>query len=117
MNHEKMAVLNECGIDYAEGLNRFMNNEALFEKFLLKFPDDTSYQELTAALARGDCQAAFRAAHTLKGVAGNLSMKRLFEKVAAQTEQLRGGNLEAGQLMMEEIAPLYDRIVAAGKAE
>lgn len=70
MNQEKMAVLNECGIDYAEGLNRFMNNEALFEKFLLKFPDDTSYQELTAALARGDCQAGFSGGPYPQGCGG-----------------------------------------------
>mgnify|MGYP000720090130 CR=1 FL=1 len=46
-------------------------------RFLRLFPLDDSFPRLSEALGRGDVQAAFRAAHTLKGVAANLGLERL----------------------------------------
>ena len=37
------------GGDYEDAINRF-RMESLVQKFLLKFPEDTSYQELVAAV-------------------------------------------------------------------
>ena len=47
--------------------------DKLIEKFMLKFPDDTSMDLLNKSVAAGDIQESFRAAHTLKGVAANLA--------------------------------------------
>ena len=61
----------------------------LVEKFVRKFPEDPSYAQLRQALA-DDCLAdAFRAAHTLKGVAANLSFEPLRRSASALTELLR----------------------------
>ena len=46
-------------------------------RFLRLFPLDDSFPQLSEALGRGDVQTAFRAAHTLKGVAANLGLERL----------------------------------------
>ena len=46
-------------------------------RFLRLFPLDDSFPRLSEALGRGDVQTAFRAAHTLKGVAANLGLERL----------------------------------------
>ena len=78
------------GGDYAATLGR-LPSEALVKKFLLKYPADPSYAQLEAALAAQDWETAFRAAHTLKGVAQNLGFDRLYTAVFALTEQLRGG--------------------------
>lgn len=43
-------------------------------RFLRLFPLDDSFPQLSEALGRGDAQTAFRAAHTLKGVAANLGL-------------------------------------------
>ncbi|MBR6232339.1 MAG: Hpt domain-containing protein, partial [Erysipelotrichaceae bacterium] len=41
------------------------------------------------AIKENDLEAAFRAAHALKGVSGNLSLTPLYEKVVEITELLR----------------------------
>ena len=66
----------EMGGNYTEVCGR-LPSQRLVEKFVRKFLDDRSYAELTAAMAAGDHDAAFRAAHTLKGVAANLSFTKL----------------------------------------
>lgn len=77
------------GIEYEDGLARFVGNVALYEKFLKQFPDDPCYKQLKEALDKQDIDTAFQAAHTLKGVTGNLSMKDLYDKVCVVVEQLR----------------------------
>ena len=66
--------LMSLGIDYDDAMNRFMGNSELFENFLKSFKDDTSYAQLVKALEAKDVDAAFNAAHSLKGLSGNLSM-------------------------------------------
>ena len=67
--------INECyqamGADYEEVFGR-LRNEKLIAKFVLKFPDDPSFSQLKNSLAEKNTKEAFRAAHTLKGVAQNL---------------------------------------------
>lgn len=66
--------INECyqamGADYEEVFGR-LRNEKLIAKFVLKFPDDPSFSQLKNSLAEKNTKEAFRAAHTLKGVAQN----------------------------------------------
>lgn len=78
------------GGDYAETFRR-LPSEAMIRKFLLKYPGDPSYGQLDAALDAGDLQAAFRAAHTLKGVAQNLGLERLYKAADAVCEATRHG--------------------------
>ena len=66
----------EIGGNFAEVCGR-LPSQRLVEKFVRKFPEDQSYAELTAAMAAGNHDVAFRAAHTLKGVAANLSFTKL----------------------------------------
>ena len=49
-----------------------------------------SFNQLKDALAAQDWETAFRAAHTLKGVAQNLDFGDLGRSAAALTEALRG---------------------------
>ena len=103
--------LADSGIDVDSGWARFMGNEALYEKFLGKFCDDKSYAELVQTIADGDCEKAFVAAHTLKGVCGNLSMTKLEQLVSRQVEYLRGGELAPAADMMPEITAAYEDII------
>ena len=57
---------------------------------MLKYPADPSYAQLEAALAAQDWETAFRAAHTLKGVAQNLGLDNLYKVSAALTDAVRG---------------------------
>ncbi len=111
-------TLKECyeilGADLDGALKR-LSNEKLVERFALKFLNDTSFEELEKALGDKNYEEAFRAAHTLKGVAANLSFSRLHDVSAEFTEMLRGGNAPADEAYMEVVRAEYTRTVEALK--
>jgi len=67
------------GIDVRAGLATTMNNAKLYTRLLLKFRDTQGqFAELfAAALKDPDSAAPARAAHTLKGTAGNIGAKQV----------------------------------------
>ena len=79
-------------------------------RFLRLFPLDDSFPRLSEALGRGDVQTAFRAAHTLKGVAANLGLERLRSLASDMTECLRRGELSGAQALLAETETAYRRI-------
>ena len=107
-------TIKECydamGADYQNTLNRFPN-EAFIKKFVLKFLDDNSYANLKEAIAAGNVEEAFRAAHTLKGVCLNLGFDNLYKASSAITGELAGAE-EA----FEEVEKQYNITVNAIKA-
>ena len=112
MDENKKQRLEEAGIDVADALTRFMDNEALMLKFLLRFPEDKNFPLLKQAMDSGDAAQAFEAAHTLKGVAGNLAMTELFQQVSLLTEDLREQDLSAARARMPALEACYARIIA-----
>ena len=98
--------INECyqamGADYEEVFGR-LRNERLITKFVLKFPGDPSFSQLQSTLEEKNVEEAFRAAHTLKGVAQNLGFTPLYEATATLTEVLRAGNLQYDERGCERI--------------
>ena len=90
MNAEAKQKLVEAGIDYEGALHRFLNNEAMYEKFLLKFPDDANYSGIMGLLAEGKYEEIFSFAHTLKGTAGNLGLEPVRVVASSLTEMVRG---------------------------
>lgn len=85
-------ILFQAGVDYEDGLKRFSGNRRLYEKYVGGFLDNTEFEELREAMGREDYEAAFRLAHTLKGLVGNLSFERLYGKLAPFVEYLRGAS-------------------------
>lgn len=85
-------TLQECyvkiGGDYNDILHRFMN-ENMVRKFVLKFPQDNNMALFEESWAKKDYETAFRAMHTLKGVAVNLGFTALYNVSSALTEKLR----------------------------
>lgn len=117
MDDRQRVRLNAAGIDTEEALARFMGNEALMMKFLLRFPQDPSFQQLKESMDRKDAAGAFAAAHTLKGVVGNLSMKELFRRVSDVVEDLRGGDLASAEGKMEALEAQYRRMAQVLSSE
>lgn len=113
MTEEQKAMLEAGGFNVKEAMRRFMNSEQLWIKFLKKFKADTSYAKLVEAMEEKDCSKAFEAAHTLKGITGNLAMSRLNDLISEQTEYLRGevNNFEAAAAMMPQIMEVYENTV------
>ena len=93
---------------YEDTLHR-LPSEALVHRFVLKYPADPSFAQLREAVAAADWESAFRAAHTLKGVAQNLDFGDLGRSAAALTEALRGTK------PLEDYS-LYESVVQAQNA-
>lgn len=94
--------LAENGADVEGAVRRFMGNEALYTKFLGKFKDDTSYEDLIANLERENFEEAFKCAHTLKGVCANLGLDPISRIASNLTELLRGK--EESEIDKEQVA-------------
>ncbi len=104
--------LQEHGIDYADGVARFSGNAASYEKFLKKFITDPEFSKLCTAMEQKNFEVAFYCAHTLKGMCGNLSMQRLYEKIKLLVEMLRNQtDLEKAQAYFPEIRAEYDAVI------
>jgi len=88
---EKMTV-RECyekfGGNFDSVCSRLMD-ESRVQKFVLKFLDTSEFESLKEGLQAEDWGKAFLAAHTLKGIALNLSFDNLASKASDLTELLR----------------------------
>lgn len=89
------AKLEPYGIDYDDALDRFGGNAALYKRLAQKYLQDTHFASFVAALESGDYDEAYRQAHSLKGVAGNLSLARIYDIASMICECLRNGEPEA----------------------
>ena len=105
----------ECiGADFDDVASRF-GSPALVERFAGMFVQDKSFDELEKALAAHDAKAAFRAVHTLKGVALNLSLSNLTAPAIVVTEALRPCTLEGVDIepLMVPLRKAYNETIAA----
>lgn len=75
------------GIDIDSGLKRIGGNRKLYNKLLSDFLRDysNSSNEIKEKLDQNDTETALRLAHTIKGIAGNLSLTDI-QSVAADLE-------------------------------
>lgn len=96
--------------DYENAKMRLMNDR-LITKFLKKFLNDATMSQLLVAVNNGDIEASFVAAHTLKGVAGNLALSELQKNVSALTEQLRSRTEAADTQLLEEVKKSYALVI------
>ena len=100
-----LKALMDFGADIEKGLAVCMNNEALYLRLVNSVPDEKRFDELSDAIAEGNLDAAFEAAHALKGVLGNLSLTPLYEKASEITELLRSrSDADYGKRMEELLA-------------
>lgn len=85
-------------------------------RFAVKFAGDPSFDTLKLGLENRDGQQAFRAAHTLKGVAATLGFTRLAAVASELTESLRGGITDEAQPLYEKVEAEYERVIDALKS-
>lgn len=111
-------TLKECYValegDYENVLSRLMT-EKLVSKFVVKFLNDGSYNNLVESLKSENIEEAFRAAHTLKGVCQNLSFTKLYESSHDMTETLRENNIAKANELLPQVEADYLQTVSAIK--
>lgn len=104
--------------NFAEVQQR-LPSDRLIKRFITKFLDDGSYAELSQAMASGQREQAFRAAHTLKGVCANLSFTRLLTSVSALTDLLRQESdaiSESAAAALTDVTRDYSQTISAIRA-
>lgn len=84
-------IFEAYGADYEGTLPRFLGKEDLYLRFLDMLLKDETLQRLGEALEADDGAGAFEAAHTLKGVVGNMGLTPLYQAVCALVGPLRAG--------------------------
>ncbi len=101
------------GGDYDGVVGRFLGEERVL-KFLKLFLKDPSISNLKKNIAEENYQEAFRAAHTLKGVAANLGMDAMQQLASEITEALRDGkDIEGAKALMPQLDELCDTTISA----
>jgi len=93
-------------VNCAEGIKRMMNNPKLYLRLLTKFKNDTKLDALETAFSRGDAEKTKTEVHTLKGLAGNLSLMELSIQCLELENRIKSGNMDQGQ--METVRTVFD---------
>ncbi|MCL2083798.1 MAG: Hpt domain-containing protein [Oscillospiraceae bacterium] len=98
------------GVDVEGALRRLRGNTKLYAKLLGQFLGGSDLAELRDAIDGGDAKAAAKAAHTIKGVAANLSAVDIQNRVIELEASLKEaeGITEEHRAILEDIARLYD---------
>ena len=86
-----------------EGLGRCLKNEAIYFRLIGMAAEDAGFEKLEKGLNSGDLDAAFAAAHALKGALGNLALEPIYRPVTKLTELLRNKTPGAYDELLQEI--------------
>lgn len=111
MNENVSKALAASGIDVEDAMDRMDNDEELFKSLALKYLQNTNFVALEAAMESKDYEAAYTAAHTLKGVSGNLSFSSLYKDAAAITEALKQGEINAAEAMLPDVKKAHQAVI------
>lgn len=110
MDNARKEALIQAGIDIDSTLERFMNNEALMERFWQKFPADKSYAELMDAIASDDKAKAVTSIHTFKGVCGTLGFAEMYKTTVQIEALMRSGQWTEALDAMPMLEKLYKHV-------
>ena len=103
-----------AGVDFEMTLNRFSNNEGLLERFVKKFPNDKTFEELNAAVSGKRYGDVERSAHTLKGIAANLGFQYLSDLSAEVVNLVRSEHYDKDNIgvAFSRVAKEYEKVVS-----
>lgn len=104
--------LAQYGINLMGAMERMDNNIDLYKKLALKYLNNANYSELIAAMEVKDFDTGYRTAHSLKGVAGNLSFDNLFSIASIISDALYQGEYQAAEREMPELAKAQEKVMA-----
>ncbi len=112
MQPAQLEILKVYGMDVDATIARFGGNEPLMMRFLTGFPNDKTMQSLRDAVDVGDREAMKVAAHSLKGLTGNLGLTPLFEASTQLMNTLRLSEDADPVPLYEVVCQEYDKALA-----
>ena len=96
---------------YENVSSRMMGNQKLVEKFVRKFLDDPTYEQIKEAVDKMDYDEILRTTHTMKGIASNLEFTHLQQKSAKAVDMIRAGQREEVLPVIGEIEKEYQKVI------
>lgn len=111
--NEIMTILDKMGAETEDALERFLDDEEMYLKYVQDFPNEGSMGKLKAAVGAKDYDAAEKAVHALKGIVNNLGFLPLADAAIDMLEELRDGNIEDALEAYEDLTVEYDRFTEA----
>lgn len=98
-------------VDYNNMMEKFAGMEAIYIKFLNKFLEDNTYNELENSWAIIDYEGIEKNAHTLKGVSGNLGLDTLFNVSNEIVQRVRRQEYEEIETLHQELKEEYEKTI------
>jgi HPt (histidine-containing phosphotransfer) domain-containing protein len=84
-------------IDIESGLKRVAGSAKIYVKILNSFLVTEELDKMTANLVAGDIEAAATTAHGIKGMSGNLSLTKLYDKTVSFEIKLKQGVYDSAE--------------------
>ena len=110
MDQKRIEKFSAGGIDVNDGVNRFAGSAELYEKFLRKFKDDKTFEDIGKAVETKNSDEGFKAAHALKGVSGNLSMICVYKITSDMCTAFRANEPEKAFDMYPDLKNKYEAV-------
>lgn len=98
--------LEDMGAEAEDTLER-LGDEQLYIGYLRQLPENGNIVNLRAAVAAGDCAAAEREVHTLKGVALNLGLLPLADACMDMLLDFRSGRNEQALSQLDAVETAF----------
>ena len=102
------------GVDVRDGLKRAAGNRRLYRDLLIRFAKDLldAGTQIAAALESGDPARAAHIAHTVKGVAGNMSIRKIYTLADNLEKAIRERDSAVPKLLSAFTSVVTDQIHA-----
>ena len=98
------------GYDVDGAIHRFSGNEVLYLTFLKRFPSNEHYDKIEKNLIDKNYETAYKAAHALKGITGNLGLNPVYRLLEEMLSTMR--NKESVVDFEEKLEGLYKQFQA-----
>ena len=85
----RLIELEDIGCDIEGALDRILNDEDLLIECIAQVISDSGFDSLKQAIEGNNADEGFMAAHSLKGVAGNVGLTPLYDEICVIVEKLR----------------------------
>lgn len=104
--------LKDFGANIDEAMDRFMNNDELYKKMLLKLPSNIESLPVLSFAEKGNYEQAVANAHALKGVTGNLSITPLYKAYTKAVDLFKANKPNDAKQVIKDMLPIQEDIIA-----
>lgn len=110
MKDNTLTMLKYASVDVETTLDRFCGNSILYKNFLGRFLQDDNFKKIGKAVEAEDENEMLTAAHTLKGVAGNLGFAALMDACDKMIKRLRSEDMAGAKAAYSDVKENYEKV-------